>query len=45
MAFMFETRFQQHPRACTANQAPVQDNYIGGRDSLDKNCVSTPGEK
>ncbi|MBC6442937.1 MAG: homogentisate 1,2-dioxygenase [Rhodobacteraceae bacterium] len=45
MAFMFETRFPQQLTGFAAKEAPLQDDYIGCWDGLEKKFDGTPGLK
>lgn len=45
MPFMFESRLAPHLAAVTVNNAPSQDDDIGGRGALDKTFDETPGKK
>jgi homogentisate 1,2-dioxygenase len=43
MSFMFETRFPQHLTEFAAREAPLQDDYVGCWDGLEKKFDGTPG--
>jgi len=45
MSFMFETRFPQHLTEFAAKEAPLQEDYIGCWDSLEKHFDGTPEGK
>jgi homogentisate 1,2-dioxygenase len=45
MSFMFETRFPKHLTEFAAREAPLQDDYIDCRTSLEKKFDGTPGKK
>jgi homogentisate 1,2-dioxygenase len=45
MSFMFETRFPQHLTEWAAVSAPLQQDYIGCWDGLEKKFDGTPGLK
>jgi len=45
MSFMFETRFPQQLTPFAANEAPLQDNYIDGWQSLEKKFDGSPEPK
>jgi homogentisate 1,2-dioxygenase len=42
MSFMFETRFPQHLTRYAAQEAPLQDDYVGCWDGLEKRFDGTP---
>lgn len=45
MSFMIETRFPQHLTEFSAEEAPLQDNYMDCWDKIDKKFDGTPGVK
>ena len=45
MSFVFETRFPQHLTEYAADEAPIQDDYIGCWTGLEKKFDGTPGIK
>ena len=45
MSFMLETRFPQHLTRFTANEAPLQSDYIDCWNDIEKKFYGTPGLK